>query len=586
MTLPPSPRLAPVGAELVSAVPAASSEPPSLETARALERAGRWRDAREAYRALMAEGAREEKVTDAALLRWIGTTLRAEGRAGEALESYRASLSAAAAAGHVTDQAHALNWMGILYQERGRLEIADRLFRRARRLAAGVGEDRVVAMVDQNLGINANIRGELSQALRHYRRSLSRYQQHGDEESAAKVLNDLGMLFTDLRAWRSAEIAFRRSAGLCRRHAELHTLAMVEVNRTELLLLQGKLEGAREVCNGAYRLAHRTGHTRAIGEVHKWYGVIYRQMGKPDVAEAHLEQAYRLATRTVDPLLAAEAQRELGQLYAGLDRNREALEALSRARRMFEKVQARRDAADVGRRSAELEAIFLAVVRRWGDSIESKDPYTAGHCERVAQYAVRLARELGFSAEDLKWFWVGALLHDVGKIVVPREVLNKPGALDARELELMRGHAAKGAEIVDGLDLPFDIQPMVRGHHERWDGTGYPDGLRESEIPLSARILCVADVFDALTTARPYRTGFTVEEALTIMAGEAGRTFDPEIFPRFRALVLRGFEGEGRPDDAAAEITFPRRAPRRAARAPRRESRAKLRSDPPTTDAA
>jgi HD-GYP domain-containing protein (c-di-GMP phosphodiesterase class II) len=137
----------------------------------------------------------------------------------------------------------------------------------------------------------------------------------------------------------------------------------------------------------------------------------------------------------------------------------------------------------------------------------------------------------------LTWFRMGAFLHDVGKIEVPIEVLNKPGKLDAEEWSQMQHHTVAGDEIISGLDFPFDIRPIVRSHHEQWAGTGYPDRLSGDQIPLHARILCLADVYDALTSTRSYRPACSREEAIGIMERDAGRIFDPHLFPIFRRLV-------------------------------------------------
>ena len=156
-------------------------------------------------------------------------------------------------------------------------------------------------------------------------------------------------------------------------------------------------------------------------------------------------------------------------------------------------------------------------MRRWGESIEGKDCYTQGHCVRVADLACTLAARAGFDEKTLFWFRIGALLHDVGKLIVPQEVLNKPGKLDEDEWRVMRRHPEAGVELLADIEFPWDVRPMVRNHHEKWNGTGYPDGLAGNEIPLSARILCIADVYDALTTTRSYRAGYSHEKAVQIM---------------------------------------------------------------------
>src|SRR5207253_8593322 len=166
----------------------------------------------------------------------------------------------------------------------------------------------------------------------------------------------------------------------------------------------------------------------------------------------------------------------------------------------------------------------------WGESIEAKDHYTAGHCERVAAYACLLARAVGLADRELTWFQMGAFLHDVGKIAVKQEILNKCGPLTPEEWEAMRRHTVVGASMVAQMDFPWDIRPMVRNHHERWDGKGYPDGLQGKDIPLAARILCVADVYDALSSARSYKPALPREKVMSIMEGDAGGQLDPALF--------------------------------------------------------
>jgi putative nucleotidyltransferase with HDIG domain len=192
---------------------------------------------------------------------------------------------------------------------------------------------------------------------------------------------------------------------------------------------------------------------------------------------------------------------------------------------------------NVGERLNELETAFLRIVREWGESIEGKDPYTQGHCSRVADYACALAQAARFPPDQMMWFRMGALLHDVGKVAVPLEILTKPGRLDESEWSVMARHPVFGVELIEGVEFPWDLRPMVRHHHERWDGSGYPDQLAGEDIPFEARLLTIADVYDALTTTRSYRAAFSHREAIDIMSAEAGRTVDPRLFALFPGAV-------------------------------------------------
>ncbi len=243
-------------------------------------------------------------------------------------------------------------------------------------------------------------------------------------------------------------------------------------------------------------------------------GVVYRETGRTALAESRLRSAIELAVSAGAVLAEAEASRELAILYQASGRNQEALSLLNAAHRLFERLEARLDLVNVGGKMAELEATYLAVVREWGQSIESSDMYTFGHCERVARHAVAVARVLGVEEEVQTAIQLGAYLHDVGKVRVPHEILNKPGPLTRDEYEVVQMHPIWGIELLAKVEFPWDLKPIIRWHHERYDGTGYPDRLRGDEIPVSAQIVGIVDVYDALTTARPYRKAMTTEVAM------------------------------------------------------------------------
>jgi putative nucleotidyltransferase with HDIG domain len=171
----------------------------------------------------------------------------------------------------------------------------------------------------------------------------------------------------------------------------------------------------------------------------------------------------------------------------------------------------------------------LATVTTLVRALEAKDAGTGGHTERVARIACLLAERMGFAGEELEAIAVGALIHDVGKIGVPDRILAKPGALTPEERVAIRRHPEISTYILSGLDLPSCVREMVRSHHERYGGGGYPDGLLGERIPLPARILAVADALDAMTSDRPYRAGRPLDEALAEVRARAGEQFCPAV---------------------------------------------------------
>lgn len=181
----------------------------------------------------------------------------------------------------------------------------------------------------------------------------------------------------------------------------------------------------------------------------------------------------------------------------------------------------------------EAEAILFALAQ----AVEQRDSSTGLHCERLALVSVSLGQALGLDQADLLALYRGGFLHDIGKISVPDAILRKPGPLTEAEWEIMRAHTLRGEEICRPLKTLAPVLPIIRHHHERWDGTGYPDGLRGEQIPLLARILQIADIFDALTSARPYKPALSKQEALRIIEEEACRGWrDPSLVALFRRL--------------------------------------------------
>lgn len=551
--------IAPVASSVVSTL---------LEEARAAAASGRRALARQRYEsALYLLRSSEEGIIASAILRRVGRTYLDDGDAAAAMDCLSAALAVAEAWDDAGEIAHTVNVMAISCVQRGQLDEAQQLYAQAGQMARIASDDRLVAMIEQNLGVMANMRGDTERALMHYQDSLARYRALQLMEEVARLLSNVGMSYAHLERWEEAEATYAESAMLARENGDTWTRLMVEVNRAALLIARRDFREARALCDQLIREAGEVHETRLLAETYKHCGVIARETGRLDEADRHLRRAYDQATAREDLLLAAETSREQAELYLALGRNRDTLQALSVSHRLFSQIRARRELADVTRRLRNLEHRFHDLVRQWASSIESKDAYTFGHCERVADYACAIATDMGFDETALFWFKVGALLHDVGKIVVPVDILNKNGPLTPDERREMEKHPTAGVELLRDIEFPWDVVPMIRGHHERYDGHGYPDRLAGEAIPLAARILCVADVYDALTSHRPYRRAFEQEHALRLMAADTGRAFDPEILDRFFRIVPTlggGDDGvlleDGRPQRSLRLTPAPRSA--------------------------
>jgi HD-GYP domain-containing protein (c-di-GMP phosphodiesterase class II) len=192
---------------------------------------------------------------------------------------------------------------------------------------------------------------------------------------------------------------------------------------------------------------------------------------------------------------------------------------------------------ETGRLYENLEKDYLETIVALANSIDSKDSYTRGHSQRVGEIAVSIGRELGLTERELKHLQYGGILHDIGKIGIPESILLKRSSLTSEEMLLMREHSSMGDEIVCAVSLLRPVRPAVRNHHERWDGTGYPDKLKGEAIPIVARVVTAADTFDACTSTRPYQQALPLEKAMEVIEKLSGGQLDPQVVAALRRVV-------------------------------------------------
>jgi HD-GYP domain-containing protein (c-di-GMP phosphodiesterase class II) len=193
----------------------------------------------------------------------------------------------------------------------------------------------------------------------------------------------------------------------------------------------------------------------------------------------------------------------------------------------------------------ELRAIYRDTVRAFAAAIDIKDKYTQGHSERVGRYSEIIARELGWGEDEVEGIQIAGYLHDVGKLVVDRNIINAPYQINAKESSELNRHPAAGYEILLPINHPYaDIPLMAKYHHERLDGRGYPDGLTDEQIPIGAKIVSLADSFDAMTTDRPYRRRRSFEDVVRDLRQSSGKQFDGKVVVAFARAILKEVNGE------------------------------------------
>ena len=279
-------------------------------------------------------------------------------------------------------------------------------------------------------------------------------------------------------------------------------------------------------------------------ETRYYLGMVYAMANKLDKAIELYEEA--LKDKSDDPLLLFN----LGAAYAREGKTLEAERQLQKAIENF-KLTSEKDLevfstltlqVKVNIEAAELRKklyrAYLGTVISLAKLIDAKDKYTQGHTFRVAKVSYRLGKEMKLPEDILEGLHIGAWLHDIGKIGIPDNILNKPGKLTEEEYKIMKSHTIIGAEAVKNVEFPWPyVVECIKYHHERWDGSGYPEGLKGEEIPLPARIIAVADVFDALVTRRPYKAPLPPYKAIEIIESSKGKHFDPDVVDVFMKIV-------------------------------------------------
>ncbi len=525
-----------------SATPRASAARPAaprraaevLEEGRQHDRAGRIADALRCYGEACELGTGSDVGVRVEALRRQGIIFHLRTKPDEARQLFQQSHELATAIGDDVLAAEAINAIAGLALESGDIEGARAGFNRA--IVLGRSCPVIVARVEQNLGILANIQGHLPEALGHYERSLSASQAAGDDRGCAMAYHNLGMICSDRRMWDDADRNFRLSLEIARRLDDVHLQGLCLLNHSEVHVARQRYEEARQSAEAALAIFDRLGARLDKADAYKILGMVFRETGRSELAESRLRSAIELASSNNSVLSEAEASRELARLYQDMGRNQDALRLLNAAHRLFGRLEARVDLVDVAGKVQSLEGTYRNVVRNWGSSIESADSYTFGHCERVADYAVTVARTLELDDARCTTVRFGAYLHDVGKVRVPHEILNKPGRLTPEEFAVMQMHPVYGIELLAAVEFPWDLKPIIRWHHEKYDGTGYPDRLRGEEIPIEAQIICIVDVYDALTTTRSYRPAMSHEEGLAEMT-RCRSWWRPDVFAAFMSSV-------------------------------------------------
>ncbi|MHB0885458.1 MAG: HD domain-containing phosphohydrolase [Bacillota bacterium] len=526
-----------------------------------------------------------------------GGALFSRGLLKAAMEEFRIWLDEARRAGDNVDAALAENALGVACLEEASVDEALKYFQSARRrLAQGPRKDDVaMGKIEANLGSVLWHLGQYGRSERHLRRALVLLNDLDDEVLRGRVLMWLGGLHLDLGAYREAlkrtnealvlfersgaqnyesmactnlgithgalaeyrraQGYFERALAAGRALGDQKQIAYTYTEMARVYYLQSDYQLAMHFCNRSLVALFSDVNAldrEEVGQVSLVFALIFEAIGQVVKGMIYARRASHYYGQLRARGRLAEADAVLRRLKTKLSDSGQDLEGIPQMgdeslnpstggkkwRRLTVYESPKDDPArpDQDFSEQELRFHYLDTFLRFADAIEAKDPYTRGHSERVTAYALKIAEAMDVSQRDRDVMALAGRLHDVGKVSISSAILNKPGALTAEEYETIQRHPVTGVDMTRFILTSDEAVSLVKHHHERYDGTGYPEGLKGETIPFLTRILSVADAYDAMTTDRAYRQAFPHSLAMEKLREEVGRQFDPGVVAAFSAL--------------------------------------------------
>ncbi len=471
----------------------------------------------------------------------IGQLLAKQGDFDRALAYLQRAIGAHRRLDDKKGTCRALRNLGVVYVELGEFEEAELNYRDAIEIAKELGEDILYADLVNNLGAIMNMKGNWKKALELYRKSLDIYSEHKQTRKRAYTQNNLAITLSERGFNDEAFDHFKYAYEIAAEIKDASLTLIVNINLADLYLKRGNSDAARKHCQKAENyLLDANLINGNLAETRKIAGKIAHFEEDYDEALKQYQSALKVSREIGAQFLAAEILMERGMLFRSMKKHFEALSDLEESYHIFSTLKARSRREHTEELIDSIEELYLELFDSIAREVDRKDKYTKGHSDRVATLALLLGKELNLTTSALKTIVAASLLHDIGKIKIEDDILKKAGKLTSEEFDRIKDHPQLGVELLRGKEFPWDIKPLILYHHEKLDGNGYPLGLKGEDIPLGARIICVADVFDALTSDRVYRKAFDTEKALAIMEEESGTTFDPFLLKCFKSMITQG----------------------------------------------
>ncbi len=512
------------------------------EKGKVLAKLGRYNEAVEEYQKLL-EYCQDKKLfpRKVEVFLEIGQLLAKMGEHDRALGYVHRALSGYRRLADFPGVCKALRNLGVIYIELGEFEDAETAYEEAIEIAQENELNLLYADLINNLGTIKNIKGDWKAALECYTTSREVYEQEKEIRKSAYTSNNIGITLIEQEQYQNAREYFLKALKVAGTIKDQSLMLILYINLTDLSIKVDAVDDARSYCRAAEKYINEKGLKNSqLVETKKLAGKIAALDHDYEEAEKLFDRALALCEELGLQYMEAEVLFEKGSLYLETEQHMEALQALEQAFQIFHQLDAAGRLEKTEGLIYSVEELYLKVFESMAAKVDRKDPYTKGHSDRVANLALHLAQKLRLPDHEIKTIVAGALLHDIGKLRVPDEILKKTGKLDKEEFDEIKKHPENAVQLLSGIRLPWDVMPVIRHHHEKFEGNGYPSGVSGEVIPFGARIVCVADVFDALTSDRPYREAFSPEKAIAVMKEHMQGTFDPVILDNFVELMKSG----------------------------------------------
>ena len=527
------------------ALPALSSEIQNLlysEKARALAKLGRYGESVEEYRKLLQ--CNQDKASlprRAEIFLEIGQLLAKQGEPDSALGHVHRALAVYRRLNDAHGICRSLRNLGVIYIELGEFEDAEVAYNEAIEMTSADKQSILFADLNNNLGAIKNMKGDWEGALHCSNISREVYERENEVRKTAYTINNIGITLLEQDQCEQALKNFISALRVSESIKDAPLSLILSINLTDLYIKRNEIDEAKRYCHNATQYLNLGKLKNSqLAETLKLAGRIALLEKNFDAALSRYNEALEICRDIGLQYVEAEILYEKGHLFLQTERQMEALQLLESSLKIFSQIEATGKAGKAEKLIKSIEELYLRIFESMAFKVDQKDHYTKGHSDRVAKLSLALARELYLPDAEIKAIVAGSLLHDIGKIDVPDAVLKKKGRLTNEEYEIIKNHPDAGIQRLSGIKFPWEIVPLIRYHHERYDGKGYPAGLAGELIPLGARIICVADVFDALTSERPYREAFSSQRALEVMRNEMGMAFDPLVLETLVTVVNQG----------------------------------------------